>query len=187
MASTPLETELKVPVESLGATRRALEDRGASLVTPMTREENCLLDWPDGRLGAAGNVLRLRRYGEKRMLTFKGSVSYDGPMKIRPEWELGVEALTPLQDIFTALGCTVVARYEKDRETWRLDDVEIVLDHTPMGDFVEVEGPAGVLEMTARSIGLDPSAAVRGSYISLWRAYRERAAENLPVDMVFGS
>ncbi len=80
-----------------------------------------------------------------------------------------------------------MARYEKDRETWRLDDVEIVLDHTPMGDFVEVEGPAGVLEMTARSIGLDPSAAVRGSYISLWRAYRERAAENLPVDMVFGS
>ncbi len=188
MMDTPLEKELKIPVKSLTNIRRALEELGASIVTPMTREENALLDGKDGRLSASGCVLRLRRYGEHRLLTFKGPVSYDGPMKIRPEWELGVEALAPLQKIFDELGFTVVARYEKDRETWRLDDAEIVLDHTPMGDFVEVEGPARILESTAISIGLDPSAAVQGSYVSLWRSYREqRADEKLPADMVFGS
>jgi len=62
----------------------------------------------------------------------------------------------------------------------------VVLDHTPMGDFVEVEGPSHTLETTARAIGLDPSTAVRGSYLSLWREYRERRIhEDLPRDMVF--
>lgn len=188
MTPTPLEKELKIPVENLAAVRSALRDRGASLVTTMAREENLLLDAKDGRLGDCGCVLRLRRYGEQRLLTYKGPVSYDGPVKIRPEWEVGVEGLARLRDIFEELGFTVVARYEKDREVWRLDDVEIVLDHTPMGDFVEVEGPARSLEASARSIGLDPTTAVRGSYPSLWQDFRgQRAEEELPTDMVFSS
>ena len=44
-------------------------------------------------------------------------------------------------EILDHLGLQVVARYEKDREMWLVDEVSVVLDHTPMGDFVEVEGP----------------------------------------------
>lgn len=188
MIPTPLETELKIPVENHVVVRNALRARGASLVTPMAREENLLLDSEDGRLGDAGCVLRLRRYGDARRLTYKGPVSYEGPVKIRPEWEVGIEGLAGLRAIFEELGFSIVARYEKDRETWRLDDAEIVLDHTPMGDFVEVEGPARTIEASALSLGLDPTTAVRGSYPSLWQEYRrQRANGELPSDMVFSS
>lgn len=186
MSVTPLEKELKIPVRSLTMIREALQNQGATIANPMAREENFLFDSDDGRLAAAGCILRLRRYGEQRLLTFKGPASFEGPIKIRPERELGIEQLGPLREIFESLGFSVVARYQKDRETWQLDDAEVVLDHTPMGDFVEVEGPSHTLETTARAIGLDPTTAVRGSYLSLWREYRERRShEDLPRDMVF--
>ena len=70
---------------------------------------------------------------------------------------------------------------------WKLGEVSVVLDHTPMGDFVEVEGPPQQLDQTAHKIGLDVSGAVRGSYVSLWQEYRSTHPEfDLPVDMVFG-
>ena len=89
-------------------------------------------------------------------------------------------------EIFERLGFSVFMKYEKDREEWLLDDISVVLDHTPMGDFVEVEGPPERLELAARLLGLDTAAAVRGSYVSLWLEYRELHPElDLPTDMVF--
>ena len=77
-------------------------------------------------------------------------------------------------------------RYEKDRETWTSAGVTVTLDHTPMGDFVELEGPAGELVRMAGDLEVDADAAVRDSYPSLWRAYRVRHPElDLPEDMVF--
>ncbi len=183
-----METELKIPVADLVPVRTRLPALDARLVSESMREENVLLDTVDRTLSGRGCVLRLRRYGARRLLTFKGPASYDGPIKVRPEHELEIEDLETMLTVFEALGFSVVVRYEKDRETWRLNDVEVVLDHTPMGDFVEVEGPPGAIGPVARSLGLDPSDAVRGSYVSLWSDYRSRHPEkDLPGDMVFGS
>jgi len=75
---------------------------------------------------------------------------------------------------------------KKDREEWLLEQCSVVLDHTPMGDFVEVEGPPERLERVARLLGLDAETAVRGSYVSLWVEYRELHPElDLPANMVF--
>lgn len=150
------------------------------------REVNLLLDTRNLDLAADGCLLRLRGHGARRILTFKGPASFDGSIKVRPELEVQVEDLEKMQAVLEALGFVGVARYEKDRETWRLEGVEVVLDHTPMGDFVEVEGPSELLEPITLALGLDPSSAVRGSYMSLWEAYREANPEsNLPRDMVF--
>ena len=74
------------------------------------------------------------------------------------------------------------------RAGWQLGDVNIVLDRTPMGSFVEVEGPIERIEEVARAAGLDPAAAVRGSYVSLWSDFRARhPGRDLPEDMVFSS
>ncbi len=55
-----------------------------------------------------------------------------------------------------------------------------------MGDFVEVEGAPDALEVTARRLDLDASAAVAGSYVSLWSERRQRQP-GLGRDMVFDS
>jgi len=185
---TGVETELKIPVADLATVRTSLAALDASLISESIREENVLLDTVERELSGRGCVLRLRRHGARRLLTFKGPASYDGPIKVRPEHELEIEDLGTMLAVFEALGFSEVVRYEKDRETWRLNDVEVVLDHTPMGDFVEVEGPPDVIGSVARSLGLDPTDAVRGSYVSLWLDFRARHPEmDLPQDMVFES
>lgn len=186
MTDTGVETELKIPVQDLSVVRSTLSRLNAKLVKESSREVNLLLDTSIRELADRGCVLRLRRYGSRHILTFKGPASYDGPIKVRPEHELEIENVEKMLTVFEALGYTAVARYEKDRESWQMGKVAVVLDHTPMGDFVEVEGPSETLTATTRLLGLEPSNAVRGSYMSLWLDYRERyARRGLPVDMVF--
>jgi len=186
MSSAGVETEIKIPAVDLDAVRKALTRERAIVVHPRAREVNLLLDTDNGRLQNAGTVLRLRRYGRHHILTFKGPAVYRGPVKERPEHEVEIEDAEMMLVIFDQLGLQVVARYEKDREMWLVDEVSVVLDHTPMGDFVEVEGPPERLQAAARSLGLDSSTAVRGTYLSLWREHRSGHPEmNLPVDMVF--
>jgi adenylate cyclase class 2 len=181
-----VETELKIPVADLAQVRSRLADRGATLTSDNQREVNLLLDTADRELASRGSVLRLRRYGARRVLTFKGPATYEGPIKVRAEHELEIGDFETILAVFDALGFSGVARYEKDREVWRIEGVEVVLDHTPMGDFVEVEGPSSELESVALSLGLDPTDAVRGSYLSLWSEFRKRHPEReLPPDMVF--
>ena len=186
MSRVGVETEIKIPAVDLDAVREALARLCATAVHPQAREVNLLLDTDDGRLQGAGTVLRLRRYGRHHILTFKGPAVYHGPVKERLEHETEIENTEKMLEILDHLGLRAVARYEKDREMWLVDEISVVLDHTPMGDFVEVEGPRDRLQTAARSLGLDPSTAVRGSYLSLWREHRSRHPEhNRPVDMVF--
>lgn len=183
----PTETELKIPVRDLEAVRRCLAEMpGAVELHPSEREVNILLDTTDGKLEAAGRVLRLRRIGDRQLLTLKGPASFEGAIKHREELELAVSDVAALAAIFDRLGYQPVVRYEKDRESWRVGGVTVTLDHTPMGDFVELEGPAERLTALAASLGIDPGDGVRGSYVSLWRDYRSAHPKlDLPRDMVF--
>lgn len=185
-AAVPIEQELKIPVEDLGRVRTSLERRGAVRLAESRREVNLLFDDEAGTLASSQCALRLRRWGGSWRLTHKGPPVYIGQVKTRQELETGVADGGVLLAILERLGFRPVLRYEKDRETWRLDDVEVALDHTPMGDFVELEGPNNRLEAVAERLDLDATAAVRGSYVSLWRSYREAHPDlELPVHMVF--
>jgi adenylate cyclase class 2 len=186
MTTRNLESELKIPVADLERVRVNLQRARAIVVQTMAREINLLLDTDDNRLRRAGCVLRLRRHGERKVLTFKGPPVYRGAIKERAEHETEISDLESTAEIFGQLGFKVVMRYEKDREEWLLDDVAVVLDQTPMGSFVEVEGPPEKLSQTAELLGLKMSSAVRDTYAGLWLAYRKRHPElDLPFDMVF--
>jgi adenylate cyclase class 2 len=181
-----VETEVKIPVQELAAVRQRLEQEGARCLQPLQREVNLLLDSDDRRLMASGQALRLRAFAGRWTLTFKGRSSYQGAVKRRDEIELEVDEQEVLMAILERLGYCPTLRYEKDRELWRLDQVEVALDHTPMGDFVELEGDAPELERAAERLGLEVERAVRGSYIRLWQRLREdEPHRQLPEDMVF--
>lgn len=179
-----IECELKIPVEALDAIRLRLGETKAEQLTVDEREVNILFDTTDGRLAASGQVLRVRRVGGRHLLTFKGPAVYNGPVKQRREIELEISSSNQISELFHALGYSPWMRYEKQRESWMIGEVRVELDHTPMGDFVELEGPTDSLEASARRLGLDPARAVAESYISLWRAFRRDHPE-VGRDMVF--
>lgn len=186
--TTPTETEVKIPVTDLAVVRACLTQTDAQQVHPPQREVNILLDSSDRTLEESQRVLRLRRIGDRQLLTLKGPARFEDKIKHREELEIEVSDIDTLMAIFHRLGYAPVLRYEKDRETWNVNGVTVTLDHTPMGNFIELEGEKGRLSEVATTLGVTMDDAVRGSYVSLWQDHRARNPElDLPPDMVFPS
>lgn len=173
------ETEVKIEIAKgdLEPIRKRLQELGAVAVVEATREDNFLFDFPDGRLQKAGCALRLRRFGEQRLLTFKGRVETGPPWKSRAEIETPVQDEVALQQILQQLGLTLHFHYSKVRAVFRLETgegpVEICLDDTPVGFFLEIEGKAGAVRGAASRLGFSPETYVSKTYPEL---YAERLA-----------
>ncbi|MDD5562180.1 MAG: class IV adenylate cyclase [Thermoanaerobaculaceae bacterium] len=181
-----LEQEMKIPVPTLTPIRQRLAEAGARRLHPQLHEGNWVLDDPSHTLAAAGRLLRVRRAGDTAALTVKEPGTFAGGIKSRVELETAVGSAEQALAILAALGFVPVRRYEKRREGWSLGGVTVALDETPMGAFVELEGESPLLEPAAVELGLDPRAAVRGTYLDLWAAFRA-AHPGAPEDMVFAS
>ncbi len=162
------ETEVKFYVKDLRRVKERLHALGARLVQPRVHETNLRFDRPDGSLRAAGQVLRLRMDTQAR-LTYKGpSERLEGVLS-RTEYETEVGDFETAQRILGALGYVVSATYEKFRTTYAWEEVHVMLDELPYGDFVEIESPdTDSLQTASRALGLDFSAAIPASYLALF-------------------
>src|SRR6266576_6531577 len=85
-------------------------------------------------------VLRLRRIDERALLTYKERVGTRTDIKQQLEFETGIENPAAVEFILEALGYYPALVYEKRRETWRIEDAEVVIDELPFGLFMEIEG-----------------------------------------------
>jgi adenylate cyclase class 2 len=173
MDSPATEIEAKFAVPRLDPIRQKLLQFAAALARPRLRETNLRFDLPDGRLQAAGQVLRLRKNHETR-LTFKAP----GPdNEHRLEVEVGVDQAERTQRLLEALGYGVFFVYEKYREVFTLEAVEIMLDELPFGVFVEVEGEdLGRIRSIAERLGLPWEERLPLSYLALFERLRRRFA-----------
>jgi len=166
-------------VESPEAARQAVARLGAQPVRPRHLEDNLLFDDAAGSLRGQGHVLRLRRTPEGALLTFKGPGRAQPGVKSREEIETGVTDADATQVILERLGFRPVFRYQKYRETYRWKDQEIVIDETPIGTFLEIEGDVDGIRAAAAGLGFQPSDFITDSYIGLFFASGGRG------DMVF--
>jgi adenylate cyclase, class 2 len=174
-----LEREAKLRAADAASARRAVETLGARLRRARHFEDNLLLDDSVGTLSAGGTALRLRRAEGRAILTFKGPRRDEAGVKVRPEIELEVSDGDGAQALLAALGYGPAFRYQKFREVWDWRDAEIVVDETPLGTFLEIEGPPDTIHEAARILGLGPEDYVLESYPDLYRAAGGRG------DMVF--
>lgn len=163
-----LEVEVKFLVADLPAFRERLIAAGGMLQKERVFERNIRFDTPDNKLLKKGELLRLRQDAAVRV-TFKGEVveTFQSEAKVREEFEVSVNDFDTTAQIFERLGFDPVQVYEKYRETFVLDGIEIVLDEMPYGDFVELEGEEVAIKMAATDLGLAWSKRINNNYLGL--------------------
>ena len=165
-----VESEIKLRTPGPEAARAAVAGLGARRLRARHFEDNLLLDDAAGRLGTAGRLLRLRRTPQGGHLTYKGPRLDSGEVKAREEIEVSVGDPDDLQSLLAALGLRPVFRYQKYRETYSWKDVEIVVDETPVGTFLEIEGPVDGIHAAAAALGYRREDYITDSYAALFVA-----------------
>jgi adenylate cyclase class 2 len=187
-ASVPLKFEIEIKLrlpEKLSKIRHALHGAGFHVSKPRIHESNILFDNSKRAMRNHGKLLRLRRAGAHRSLTYKGP-SEPSRYKKRQEIEIDLHNGAGLEEIFTHLGYRPVFRYEKYRTEYSnaRSEGKVLLDETPIGNYLEIEGSPRWIERTARALGFKPSDYITRSYGYLYLAYcRERRIA--PKDMLF--
>jgi adenylate cyclase class 2 len=191
---------------------KKLEARSMGAGTGRVHEENVIFDTPQGGLAKHGQLLRIRietpqalgktkngKPKQRVVLTFKrpivrpgdGDEVAHGLHKVREEIELEVSEAAKLTEIFEGLGMKGWFRYEKYRTTFQLPASKtwargllIELDETPIGTFVELEGPAPAIDRAAEELGYSKRDYVSKNYLVLYMEECRRKGEQ-PRHMVF--
>lgn len=180
------EVEIKFLVHDAEALVRSLQSAGFHEQTPSTFEANTLYDSSSGELRSAGEVLRLRLYGDRWTFTHKsrgnvGIVKH----KCRIEHETAVADGEEMHAILTALGYRPSFRYEKYRAEWSDGTGEVVIDRTPLGVVAEIEGAPLWIDRIAKVLGVSPRDYLTASYAELfldWKEHTGSRALNMTFD-----
>jgi adenylate cyclase class 2 len=186
-SGTNLEIEVKIPwADGPDTARRVIEGAGYALVEPRTLESDTVFDRDGGELRRADQLLRLRRAGDRTLVTYKGP-SRGARYKIREEIEFDISGARAFEEVLNRLGYQPRFRYEKYRTKFAAPGEPGILsiDETPIGVFLELEGETEWIDRTAARIGLSPDAYLNRSYASLYQEYL-RTNSGAPPDMTFG-
>jgi adenylate cyclase class 2 len=187
------EIELKFPVDEPSFLASRLISLGFQLDTPRTFEQNTLYDTPDRSLKERGQVLRIRQYGDRHILTHKRHPDEEdlgSRYKVRIETETEVLDGAVLAEVFAQLGYTAAFRYEKFRTEWSDPEqpgAHLVLDDTPIGFYAELEGPPAWIDRTLEQLEIDPERCLTQSYGKLfleWKARTGSPAGNLTFEEI---
>lgn len=85
-------------------------------------------------------ALRIRKTNGKTLLTYKRRIGNLSGLKQHIEHETEIAAAEAMENIIECLGFELGLIYEKRRQTWHFQNVEIVLDELPFGLYMEIEG-----------------------------------------------
>jgi adenylate cyclase, class 2 len=176
-----VETEVKIRVANRENFERGLSQLGFERVTARTFERNILYDTPGRSLRNSRQILRIRQYGEKWVVTHKSvpqDENPDEPYKRRVETETEVQDGPSLGKIFESLGFGPVFIYEKWRTEWADRQGHCVLDETPLGLYAELEGPSDWIDRTARRLEIDARHFIKLSYGRIFESWREQTASD---------
>lgn len=187
MRDKNLEVEVKFFVPELAAFRERLLAAGAELAKPRIYERNVRFDTADERLYKELSLLRLRK-DTAVTLTYKGTSEKQSQSeaKVREELEVQVSDFDTLSQIFQRLGFAPMQVYEKYRETFEWQNVEIVLDELPYGNFIELEGEEAGIKTAVAHLNLNWQDRIVDNYLGLMA--RLKAHHNLPFnDLTFAN
>lgn len=168
------ETEVKFYAPHLELIQIRLERLGANLVAPRVYERNVRYENAAKTLTSDGVVVRLRQDTRTRLTYKEGNTAEEG-VTTRTEVEVEVSDFAAMEMILGKLGYHPHMIYEKYRTTYTLNDVEVVLDEMPYGNFVEIEGDKEHIERMIKHLDLSSA----GRYVESYAALFERVKHHL--------
>jgi adenylate cyclase, class 2 len=132
-----MEIEEKVPIKDRGTVLKRALDLGAVLVNERDQED-LYFAHPVRDFGTTDEALRLRKDGQKEVLTYKGP-KLDKRSKTREEIEFAVPC-SEMRTVLDRLGFRESFKVKKHRMELFLDGVSVCLDDVDdLGSFVELE------------------------------------------------
>ncbi len=203
------EVEVKLRVLDARELIVRLRKMGAKRIGRV-HEENTLFDTEDRQLGERQAILRIRREenadsrgksaGKSRskgapiggLLTFKGLVEGQSgtgqKYKEREEIEYRIKDARRFARVLRRIGVRPWFQYEKYRTKYRSKyaGLNVDLDETPIGTFLELEGPRRAIDRAARALGYSRGAYITESYLELYKAECSRRGVRV-ANMVFGA
>jgi adenylate cyclase, class 2 len=195
---TARETEIKLRIADLPSLIHKLKRLGATQHGRVL-EQNTLYDTPTADFRGGGRLLRLRietparskfaRGGARRaILTSKAPIPAQGRSryKERLEREVAVESPGRWPSALRSIGLRPNFRYEKYRTTFRLPGLHLDLDETPVGVFLELEGPPRAIDRVARALGFARGEYITGTYWDLYAADCRRRGRK-PTNMLLST
>jgi adenylate cyclase class 2 len=185
-----IETEIKFRVADTAKLEAKLSSIGFRLITPRSFESNVLYDTPDRNLRLKRELVRIRHYNGRWLLTHKrvpDSGIGEDRHKHRVETETELSDGTALAEVFTSIGLVPVFRYEKWRTEWADNTGHCVVDETPLGVFAELEGTPDWIDSITLQLGIAPRDQMTLSYGRLFEEWKEQtgsSAQDLTFDAV---
>lgn len=122
--------------------REKLKKLGAKCEVTRRTMRRAMFDYPDKRMqySKPSHRLRVRDEGSKVTINHKTG---DDDGSYHSEIETTVGSFDDTKNLFEAIGLVMYSFQESKRETWKLGNVEIVLDEWPWIDpYIEIEGPS---------------------------------------------
>lgn len=186
------EIEIKLRIENAAALAAKLEELGARRIRRVF-EQDTLFESYDHGFRKLQAILRLRQEtpvelheargkGTRRarkpiggILTFKGLV--DGPSaagakyKEREEIEYRIDDVGRFACVLRGIGMQPWFRYEKYRTECRCRRFPMLkfdVDETPIGTFLELEGPRRQIDRAASELGYSKAEYIATSYLELF-------------------
>jgi adenylate cyclase class 2 len=163
----PLEIEVKFYLFDADRTREDILALGAA---PMGRtfETNTCFEDKEKTFKARDILLRLRK-DDKARLTFKSPPrTGDSEFKVYRELEVIVDDFENCHALLEALGFSPARRYEKWRETFLYGDTKLLVDTTPVGVFLEIEGDKANIRALAGRLNLKWNHRILLNYLAIF-------------------
>ena len=168
------EIEVKFSISAVEDILPQIHAMGAVCEQQTRLERNFRWDDEAGTLTKTHQVLRLRDNGGEFVLTYKAERPNDRGLAEREEIETPVNNFDNMKLILERLGYSTVFIYEKYRSIYRLNDTDLFVDHTPIGDFIEIEGPDGdAIRRSAELLGLPWEDRISRGYRDLFRQWKK--------------
>jgi adenylate cyclase class 2 len=184
-----IETEIKFRVADTAALESRLAAIGFRLITPRSFESNTLYDTPDRQLRVKRELVRIRQYDGRWLLTHKripDSGIGEDRHKHRVETETELSDGAALAEVFASIGFVPVFRYEKWRTEWADGAGHCVIDETPLGVFAELEGPPEWIDSISGQLGVAVADRLTLSYGRLFEQWREKTGSTAE-DLTFAA